>query len=215
MIGRVQRHLESIYAFDTGLEARQFLVDPDRARRLGAATGHTTEELLILQSGEDELELGLYLCPELLKRMERLNEAPGERVVERALDPYCQLAEGVSHFLYVARAAQQERRVSLLELEAQAEVDKFATCALYGWKRGARWAETLLSRLFHWVSYRPTLKPHERWRYEEANRLGRNYCRRLLKHVAANRMDRFLGELRYAYRLGAEAKLGHFAVQSA
>lgn len=211
----MQKHLESIYAIDTGLSAQQFLVDPERARRLGAATGYTTEELLILQSAEDELELGLYLCPDLLKRLERLDGAPFERVVERALDPYCQLAEGVSHFLYVANAAQQERQVSLLELEAQAEVDKFATCVLYGWRHGLRWAETMLSRLFNWVSYRPTLKPHERWRYEEANRLGRNFCRRLVKHVAANRMDRFLGDLRYAYRLGTEAKLGHFAVQPA
>jgi hypothetical protein len=207
LIGRVQAHLESIYALETGLSATEFLVDPEAAQLLGAS-GHTTEELLILQQG-DELELALYLCPQMLKQLEALSHAPGDRVVDQALDSYCQVAEGVSHFLYVAHAAQQDRRVSLLEVEAQAEVDKFATCVLYGWRRGAAWAETLLQRLFAWVSYRPHLSAEARYRYEEANRLGLTFCRRLLKHVAQGRMDRFLSELRYAYRLGAEAKLRH------
>ena len=209
MIRRVQDHLENIYALETGLCADDFLVDPEAAQLLGAS-GHTTEELLILQQG-DELELALYLCPKLLERLRALDGAPGDRVVAEALDSYCQLAEGVSHFLYMAHTAREDRRVSLLELEAQAEVDKFATCVLYGWQRGVQWAEELLQRLFAWVSYRPHLSADARWRYEEANRLAKSFCRKLLRHVAQGRMDRFLGDLRYAYRLGADAKLRHLA----
>ncbi len=209
MIRRVQDHLENIYALETGLSADDFLVNPKDAQLLGAS-GHTTEELLILQQG-DELELALYLCPRLLERLRALDDAPGDQVVTEALDGYCQVAEGVSHFLYMAHTAQQDRQVSLLELEAQAEVDKFATCVLYGWRKGAKWAEELLQRLFSWVSYRPHLSNEARFRYEEANRLGQNFCRRLLRHVEQGRMERFLGDLRYAYRLGAEAKLRHFA----
>ena len=53
--------------------------------------------------------------------------------------------------------------------------------------------------------------PEEHARYVEANRLGAVFTARLLAHVVARRLDRLLEALRYAYRLGAEAKLRHLA----
>jgi len=128
------------------------------------------------------------------------------------LDAYCRLAEGVSHFLYLARTAALGRRLSILELEVQAEVDKFASLALHRWPslQGAS-ARALHARLFRDVSYRPGLGPEERFRYAEANRLAALFTARLLAHVMARRLDRLLEALRYAYRLGAEAKLQHLA----
>lgn len=210
MIGRIQEHLENIYAIRSEWRASEFLVGPEAAKALGY-TGRAREELLIHEEGE-VFEVALYLAPELLQSLERLESAPGAQVVDTALESYCQVAEGVSHFLYVTRAASQERKVSLLELEAQAEIDKFASCVLYGWQRGLRWAKELLHALFDRIGFLPTLARHERWRYEEANRLAKNYCVRLLRHVEAARMDRLLGELRHAYRLGAEAKLQYLAL---
>ncbi len=209
MIGRVQAHLETIYDLETVLRAQEFLVTREAASALGY-TGRSSEELLVRQDGE-ELELALYLAPEVLARLAPYDSAPPEHLVDGALEPYLHVAEGVSHFLYLVRAAEHDRRVSMLELEAQAEVDKFALCVLSGWRRGLDWARHLLQRLFHWVSFLPTLAAEERWRYEEANRLSRNYCARLLRHVARDRMDSFLSDLRYCYRLGAEAKLRHLA----
>lgn len=209
MVGQVQEHLETIYALESSLKASAFLVNDEAAKALGA-TGRSNEELLVRQDGED-LEVALYLSPSILRSLERFEGVPGHHIVDRDLNSYCQVAEGVSHFLYLIQAAGLERRVSLLELEVQAEIDKFASCVLHGWQRGVEWAEQLFRRLFEYVSYLPTLAAHERWRYEEANRLSRNYCRRLFRHIATSRMDRFLGDLRYAYRLGADAKLRHLA----
>jgi hypothetical protein len=209
LIGRVQDHLEAIYDIQCELRAQEFLVTPEVARALGAS-GLTDEELLIHQVG-DALEIALYVAPELLEALERFEHAPGEHVVDGALGSYVQVAEGVSHFLYLTHSARMQRRVSLLELEAQAEIDKFATCVLSCWKRGASFAAELFERLFQRVSYRPHLEPAARWRYEHANRLSSAFCRRLIRHVAADRMDRFLADLRYAYRLGADAKLQHLA----
>jgi hypothetical protein len=102
--------------------------------------------------------------------------------------------------------------VSLLELEAQAEIDKFASCLLQRWGEAHRgWAQELFTRLFDEVGYHAHLTPAERWRYEEANRLSRAFCQRLLPHVLSRRLDRLLAELRYAYRLGAAAKLDYLA----
>jgi hypothetical protein len=210
MIGRVQAHLEAIYGITCAARAEGFVVDTEAAVLLGA-TGRTDEELLVLE-GDGELELALYLAPALLSRLRPYESGPLDSLLERELDGFCQLAEGVSHFVYVAHTATHGRTVSLLELEAQAEVDKFALCLLHRWGEGVgTWAEELRRRLFDRVSYRERLSEAERWRYEEANRLSRNFCSRLMGHVAGRRLERLLSDLRYAYRLGAEAKLRHFA----
>jgi hypothetical protein len=210
MIDRVQDHLEAIYGITCAARAEGFLVDREAAVLLGA-TGRADEELLVSE-GDGELELALYLAPPLLRRLEAYGSGSLHSLLERELDGFCQVAEGVSHFVYVAHTAVHGRTVSLLELEAQAEVDKFALCLLQKWGEGVgAWAEELLRRLFDRVSYRAKLSEAERWRYEEANRLSRNFCTRLMGHVSGRRLERLLSELRYAYRLGAEAKLRHFA----
>jgi hypothetical protein len=207
LVGRVQEHLEAIYDVRSEVRAHDFLLDRRAALALGAS-GQAREELLVLE-GDDGLELGLYLSADLLERLRELESASGEQLVEEALGAYCELAEGVSHFLYVTQVAEQSRTVSLLELEAQAEVDKFASALLLTWGRGPTWAQQLLGRVFDQVRFHERLSDSERWRYEEANRLARNYCQRLLPLVAQGKLDRLLSTLRYSYRLGAEAKLRH------
>jgi hypothetical protein len=210
MIGRVQEHLEAIYGFICEARAEAFVVDTEAAVQLGA-TGRAEEELLVHEAGED-VELALYLSPALLDRLKPYEAGPVGYLLDTDLDGYCQMAEGVSHFLYVAHTVAHGRTVSLLELEAQAEVDKFAVCLLHRWGEGVKaWADELLARLFQRVSYRPGLSARERWRYEEANRLSYRFCQRLMGHVEGRRLDKLLSDLRYAYRLGAEAKLRHFA----
>jgi hypothetical protein len=210
MVNRLQEQLEAIYALRCASRAESFLVGPEDAQALGA-TGRSDEELLVGE-GEEGLELALCFAPGLLARLAAYPEGGVHQLLERELDGYCQLAEGVSHFLYLAHCASQEQRVSLLELEAQAEVDKFALCLLHRWGDGVgAWAEELLARLFDRVRYREQLAPEERWRYQEANRISHSYCRRLMGHVTARRLESLLRELRYAYRLGARAKLDYFA----
>jgi hypothetical protein len=97
----------------------------------------------------------------------------------------------------------------MLELEAQAEVDKFAVCTLLRW--GAARRHDLLGQLFDRVRLRETLSAAERWRYTESSRLARAYCSRLGRLVRGGGLEALLSELRHAYRLGAEAKLQYFA----
>lgn len=204
MLDAIQEQLEHIYGIRCEYRAKDFLVDADSARQLGGS-GRAREELLVSES-EGELELALYLEPSLLARVTETGPLQGD------LGDFCEVAEGVSHFVYFAHTAHLERTVSLLELEAQAEVDKFAVCTLLQWgQQAGRWAGSLVGRLFERVSLRPQLNAPERWRYEEANRLAKRYCQRLLPLVHAGHLDRLLGELRHAYRLGAEAKLQYFA----
>lgn len=210
MVGWVQEHLEAIYGIQCEHRAIEYLLDENAARLLGA-TGRAAEELLVREE-KGELWLGLYFAPELLEQFRPLTPAAAHELLEANLGTYCQVAEGISHFLYLIYSAGQGRRVSLLELETQAEIDKFASCLLHRWGSAtAQWAHELHRRLFDRVSYNPKLSGDEERRYAEANRLSRAYCLRLMPHVIGRRMDRLLADLRYSYRLGAEAKLRHLA----
>jgi hypothetical protein len=209
MLNALQAQLETLYGIRCAYRARDFLVDAETARALGG-TGRSREELLVAEDG-DSLDLALYLEPAMLERVSRL-EDDAEQLLDQEFPGFCEVTEGVSHFVYVTQTAGLERRVSMLELEAQAEVDKFAVCTLMRWGvHAADWAQRLIGTLFERVRYLDSLSGEERWRYVEANRLARRYCTRLLPAIRAGRLDALLSELRHAYRLGAEAKLAYFA----
>lgn len=207
LVDEVQDQLEAIYDIECP-RASAFLLHPEAARALRSPSA---DEELWLHEDEDGLEIGLYYSAALRAHLERRSLRDASWLAP-GLDAYCRLAEGVSHFLYLARAAALGRRLSMLELEVQAEVDKFASLVLHRWPSlHAGPARELHARLFRDVAYRPGLAPEEQARYVEANRLGALFTARLLAHVVARRLDRLLEALRYAYRLGAEAKLQHLA----
>jgi hypothetical protein len=205
LVDDVQDQLEAIYDIRCP-RASAFLVSPEGAERL--QTPAAEEELWLREEGET-LELGLYLAPRLRAEVgHRSLREPGW--VETSLDAYCRLAEGVSHFLYLVHSAGLGRRLSMLEMEAQGEVDKFASVALHLWPTlDGPLVRGLHHRLFDGARLRPGLGAAERFRYTEASRLGANFAARLVSDCAARRLDRVLGALRHAYRLGAEAKLQH------
>ena len=70
----------------------------------------------------------LFVDAAALANLERHD--PAARLDDRNFSDFCLAVEGVSHFVYVALAAARQRPVSQLELELQAEVDKFVCCCL-------------------------------------------------------------------------------------
>ena len=138
----------------------------------------------------------------------------------RALDEgnladYCTALEGVSHFHYVTWSAGCARNVSLLELELQAEVDKYASAlSLLLAQRAGRFPGELFGRLFERLQLLPHLDAAERSRYTEAHRCAARFCQRLEERFLRRRQarpDALIAELRSFYRLGRHAKLRHAA----
>ena len=208
----LQDEIEAIY----GVEAPrvgEFLVGRDGARAAGAEP-LAPEVLLVAQDGGG-LSVGLYLDESVLCRAAAADpHHPRPQLTRRSrLDDVACAAEGVSHFVYLAVRAEAGRPVSLLELEVQAEVDKFALLVLHLWRRGLRrLSGALRRRLFEEVSYRAWLGEEARQRYRTANRLGSGYARWLEgRFVEEADAEGLLRELRASYRLGGGEKLGHLA----
>jgi hypothetical protein len=210
VLGRLQAELESIYRVDSPLQVSDFAID--RARWTELARTGTSEELLVREQNGD-LEIAVYVDDDVLREV----DAGAAAWTQSKLSAHCLAIEGVSHFLYLTQRAQQPRPVSQLELELQAEIDKFAIILLALWEVGRREAVTVLrARLFQHISFKPNLGPEEAERYRMANFLAHLYCRFLdARYVARNSIEGFLADLRRMYRLGAAEKLSYAAQGSA
>lgn len=209
MLNELQRALEVIYGVSAPHKVESFLIGPGALAKLGARP-RGPEELVLVEDGGN-LDLGLYISPEVMARLPALGQHGSHSFLEGLLPAFSTAAEGVSHFVYLTLQAVRERAVSLLELEVQAEIDKFATAALHLWKHGERRQSTeLRARLFDRVGYRSDLSSEERARYGLANRLARGYAAFLeARFVLPGGLEGLLRELRHSYRLCAVAKLDH------
>jgi hypothetical protein len=203
-LSALQRRLQAIYRVEAPA-VDGFLCGREVATRAGHAP-RAGEELLVLEEAGG-VSVGLFLDEAVLA-----GAARGE------LAALAQAAEGVSHFLYLATRAEGGRPVSLLELEVQGEVDKFALL-LAPWRRARprdrlRRSRALRRRLFEEVRFHAWLAAEELDRYREANRLGAGYARWLEGRFAAGAdVEGLWQELRRSYRLGAGEKLGYLAAR--
>jgi hypothetical protein len=207
VLTRVQRGLEALYRVETQLDVDAFMVGEDqRDRALGSEKRRPREQLLVSQSGQ-ELSLGLFLDEEALANLQRNDPAGG--LSEDNFWDFCLAVEGVSHFIYVAVCAARDRSVTALELELQAEVDKFVSCTMV---QGERDTADLRERLFERFLWAHDLDADERDRYQLANDQARRYSRSLdRRYLSRGRVDDMLDELRRFYRLGLQEKMQHIA----
>lgn len=203
VLARVQLGLEALYRVETRLDVEAFVIDESEREATGVARA-PREQLLVRQS-EDELSMALFVEARALDNLERHDPAGGLHAGN--FSDFCLVVEGVSHFVYLALCAGVERRVSALELELQAEVDKFACCVLLQPD-----AADLRRRLFRDVSFADDLEPLERERYQTANDEADRYAESLQRRfVEPERLDEMLADLRRFYRLSLADKLGHIA----
>jgi len=208
----LQSLLERLYDVDIEYDVYDFLVT-DRGALPGVAPDETraAEEELLLAETSDGAGVALYLEPAVLRRLEGAD--PVGALTENNLADYCTALEGVSHFVYTAWRLHCDLPVSLLELETQAEVDKYAlTVFLLQHQQGGGYPAQVHPRLFDRVSFDARLRPDQYDRYRTAHRCAAHYCRRLEHRFVARgeaRTEALVRELRRFYRLGSTAKMRH------
>jgi len=124
-LASLQGALAEIYDLPATPDVAQFLLT-DR-KQLEFAGARASDEQLIVAEHGDTLSLGLFIDARVLERLSRRD--PFDALDQDNLADYLTAAEGVSHFVYVAWSAGFDRPVTLLELELQAEVDKYVLAA--------------------------------------------------------------------------------------
>ena len=211
MLAQFQRQLERIYEIEIPHSVDDFLfTDPEVLKNL---QGHdefdesvVEERLLVVQDG-DHVDVALYVDSEVVNRLTQ--DDPGSCLHDGNLADYCTAMEGVSHFLYLIWNAGYERGVSRMELEMQAEIDKYvSTAVLFGQQASGRVPSSLHRWLFENPEFDSSLDRVSMERYRDANYYASIYCARLEKRYL--RRDGQVGlfnDLRRLYRLTNRAKI--------
>jgi hypothetical protein len=206
LVSRLQALLADIYDVPVEHDVAGFLVE-EHAGPPSRGCAAADEQLLVCEE-EGELALGLYLEPGLLRRLEAAN--PLDRLDGANLADYWSALEGVSHFVCVAWNARHDRCVSLLELELQAEVDKFVTSHwLLQAQDPARFPAELHRVLFDRARIDPDLAGARQGLYRRAHRYAARFCGHLacrLRSRGAGRVAGVVSELRRFYRLSDTMK---------
>jgi len=207
-LAAMQSCLTELYGLDLDHCVDDFLItDRSLARCLGGASRERDEELLIVED-DDGAGVSLFLEQALVDRLER--DDPVAALSHRNLADFLVAFEGVSHFTYFAFKASRDECVSLLELELQAEVDKFVAAALLLARQYARLPAGLHYWLFALPRLHADLSDAEVERYDRANRYAARYCRRLWPSLCADGpRDDLRRELRRFYRLPQAQKIWH------
>jgi hypothetical protein len=218
LLTRLQDLISGIYDVSIAHDVYDFLVTDRGHLPAVARTGESDEELIVAQPTSEnggEVGMSLYLDPDLLKRLSLAD--PMVRLHDGNVADYWTALEGVSHFLYLAWNAGHDRPVSLLELEMQAEIDKYvASVALLRRTHPRRFPAELHTLLFRRTRVDPSLAGRHESLYRRASRLAARFCARLEPHVKEECRGRdggWLRELRRFYRLGEAAKRRHIERQ--
>jgi hypothetical protein len=205
--GRVQRGLEALYRVATDVAVDDYMIDASTRDGL-VHERRPREQLLCVEQG-GEMSLALFVDPHALANLAQHD--PSRQLGDHNLGDFLLVVEGVSHFIYAVCCARAERPVSQLELELQAEVDKYVTCLLVTGpeqRQSAEWR----ARLFTEPRYDEDLDADERDRYRAANDNAHRYATYLeTEFVATRRIPEMLGQLRRFYRDGLAAKLSTIA----
>ena len=126
-LASLQGALAEIYDLPATPDVAQFLLT-DRASLAQRSEARASDEQLIVARGGRHAVAwrctSTRRCSTRLARRDPFARSPSDNLAD-----YLTVAEGVSHFVYVAWNAGFDKPVTLLELELQAEVDKYVLCA--------------------------------------------------------------------------------------
>jgi hypothetical protein len=161
---RLQRQIEAIYELEP---------TPPIAPFVRVGSGEMREQLLVRQEG-DELDLVVLLPQASL-------EACLTKGALVELDAYLEAVEGISHFIHLADRARTELPTTLLELELQAEVDKFALLAGEPQNQNTSELVSLHRRLYEQVRFLHPSSSELGQRYRLANGLAARLWSQLIR----------------------------------
>ncbi len=209
LLPAIQNNLAALYETPIAHCVSDFLITDARvaaALEPQHAPRSNTERVLLRQSA-DSLDISLYIDNEILNSL--ASSDPYARLNAENLNDFLIALEGVSHFNYIVWNAVHGRQITQLELELQAEVDKFITAMMLIDEQGGNAdVEGFHGALFDAVIFADSASSISGQRYREANHFAGKYCKRLTRRFPAqHREPSFMNEIRRFYRLPQNQKI--------
>lgn len=224
LVENLQNSLQKQYDLAIPYEVKQFVShDALLARNLAgsdrqAGDGHSEDDacmmeetVFICQSG-DTLEFTVYLDHEVLDIASETTRTDSQGRLhtyeQHTIDSLCTVVEGVSHAVCLLWHAHHDRQLRALDLELQAEVDKYMllmACNPDDHSRGR-----LHRQLFDNARFTAPMDSELYQRYKAASDGAASYCEWLMQAFPGPADQLGLSqELARFYRLSGSAKFEH------
>jgi hypothetical protein len=204
----LQRTIEHLHDVKLALDVHQYLVDDALRCSIPGARPGIPEQLFVYEEPE-AVELALYVDRTVIAQLRQ--DDPHVRLHSGNWESYCIALEGVSHFVLVAWRYSAGWSTTALEMELQADVDKFVASWLLLRAQGPyaeRSLSALLKQLFCHYALRESVPSEEQERYHTASRCAEAFCRRLVKrHGERFEMGALLQDVRSFSRQSLQQKL--------
>lgn len=222
ILSKLQGKLQSQYDLDIPYDVTRFVshdieVAKNLAQKVEYDEEHVQEidiEVVFVRQDADSMEFLLYLDAEIVQNYNHyqlIPEVDENRRVTLPLpyvDEVCALVEGVSHAVCLLWHAHNDRQIRPIDLELQAEVDKFVV--LLDERKSKPEYKKLHKQLFTQFSLTQARGSEVYERYRTANELAARYCHWLAETFVNSANQTGLDqELARFYRLSGQAKFDH------
>ena len=207
LLTAIQDHLEDFYEVSVAQNVLDYVITDKGFAEIvsNCKIDNDTLEQLLVATNDEYVDVSLYLDDNLVNRLG--NDYPSLYTDKNDLHDFWIALEGVSHFLYLAWNAHHDRSVSQLELELQAEVDKFVSAiSALNLEKDIKNTKEIWTLLFSKPKYKKNLELENLLRYQKANAYASEYCRNLIE-MQKSPTKSMQKELRRFYRLSQRDKI--------
>jgi hypothetical protein len=186
VLSQIQKRLMAIngICFED-LDVRDFVIDKSISSQIPGYQEDLPEQFFVLEE-DKAIDLALYLDQKILDGFEKKN--PFKTLDNGNLEDTLIATEGVSHFIFFIWRAKKRWPVTPLELEIQAEVDKFCLCWDILYSQGC--PPNIAAKFVAWANFkksiiRESLPAKQKRIYAEASRIAEGFCRKFDKWDSA------------------------------
>jgi hypothetical protein len=221
VIKTIDRAIKRLYNIDLKFKAENFVlrddepivIDGEEEDPTKVRSGQMHAALLVKTEGENaqELSVGIFLSHAMRDILASINHWDVGSWNHSQVSAFVAAAEEISHFNYLLFHSSRGRKVSQLELELQADVDKFLLVffsVIKGRETTGAFFERLYDQLFLHFRLREGLSREQRERYENANTFAKAFVlkfRPLLKQKSS--YSQALQLARHFYRVNCAEKI--------
>jgi len=197
MVRKIEDDLQQYYQLNLLASTADHLITRAEAESLdGQPLESKSRAAVVMQTHGEDAFVGIVLDERLIEQL--VSDSPTQYLHNGNLDPFCALAEEISHFHLITQRLDQGRGVSRIELEWQAEMDKMIICAATLERQsGDPHILPLIRCLFDQSSI---LADQDRLSYEEANRVAGRLWHALSDQIARIGLRETAGQLQNLLR---------------
>ena len=186
-----------------------YLMDEEALTMMPGSDSRLPEQIFVQEAG-GELAVSLYIAPAVLEQL--AVDDPFRRLHAGNMESFFIALEGVSHFTMLRWRAAWGLPVRPLELEIQAEADKFVAALLLASRLQPVCradGRALWARLFADVRLREAVPAGQEERYRLASQVAATFCRQLLALGSSRGLPRaaVVGAARSYFRRPLASKL--------